>query len=318
MNADANEAQSAITALHKSQRKQCVHSILIAQDSASNAKLVLACIRGWSFVVRSDVSKKKQRTRVGLFAHRAAAQLQVTVLTRYYAIWRICQSHRAKERMCTTMANKGSDHRAAIMRHSHFTAELRFKICGFVIAARALIRWRYCCLWHVQMRLDSRRQYDTQARHRGFIIRLRGRLYQQSCLLSWLRILPIKPYEAPAWKRVPEFLKDPPAIYVRPVTRTGAWHEAPGAAMIEDTQCPGRQPREPPENQAVAMTVSSRAAGTDSVQTLAPGERFLLANQAMTSDVDYKRLLEHNRREIRDGPDARGTAKVTGWGVWMN
>lgn len=64
--------------------------------------------------------------------------------------------------------------------------------------------------------------------------------------------------------------------------------------------------------------------------SLSPAERYALASKAMTSDAEYQKLLEVNRREIRDGLQKQivapkttsdmstpaGPAKFVGWGLW--
>jgi len=63
----------------------------------------------------------------------------------------------------------------------------------------------------------------------------------------------------------------------------------------------------------VAVTASNAC------PTLLPHDRYALASQAAVSDGEYRRLLEHNRREIREtreNPGARNSERVVGWGVW--
>ncbi|CAE8636743.1 unnamed protein product, partial [Polarella glacialis] len=62
----------------------------------------------------------------------------------------------------------------------------------------------------------------------------------------------------------------------------------------------------------VAVTASNAC------PTLLPHDRYALASQAAVSDGEYRRLLEHNRREIREtreNPGARNSERVVGWGA---
>lgn len=61
-----------------------------------------------------------------------------------------------------------------------------------------------------------------------------------------------------------------------------------------------------------------RWAGSGTGSTLGPNDRYTLASQAATSDGAYRRLLEHNKGQIRESRKSpRGSPeRVVGWGVW--
>lgn len=72
-----------------------------------------------------------------------------------------------------------------------------------------------------------------------------------------------------------------------------------------------------PERNASAAAHGAGSAGIGS--TLAPNDRYTLASQAATSDGAYRRLLAHNKGQIRQSraSSPRGAPeRVVGWGVW--
>jgi len=204
-------------------------------------------------------------------------------------------------------------------------AERLFKVGGLVDLSHCLGGWRLVWLLRVQSLHYAKRHHFCRGRHLVFILRLRCFLHVQKFFYCWLRILPIKPWETPVVVRpmsaisgrALQFCKEPPQLFIRPVTvtrdasRDPPIGQAERPAMIVDTQASGTAARE----------AASEAGPLSQVDLpLAPGERFTLANQAMTSDREYRRLLELNRREIREGRSTscpRGTSAAaagTGWG----
>merc|ERR1712224_564517 len=71
--------------------------------------------------------------------------------------------------------------------------------------------------------------------------------------------------------------------------------------------------------QLEAMDSIEAAAGTEEGASLNAAERFDLASRAITSDQEYRKLLEVNKREIREervGGGHNEQPRFVGWGLW--
>jgi len=156
----------------------------------------------------------------------------------------------------------------------------------------------------------------------------------------------------------PDFCAEPPKFFVRPVSvgnwpiahissvheastevssgRQHAWEVPPQRSLqlqvTNSTSGPPASERQEDEAVTAARAAMAAAATTTTATTcspalansasaralLAPAERYKLANNATVSDGDYRKLLEHNRREIRENRtgDEPSRKSLVGWGVW--
>jgi len=178
-----------------------------------------------------------------------------------------------------------------------------------------------------------------------------GGLLKQALLSLWSRACSKKRqgYQCPVVPRKTDFTADPPAFFMRPVSAHGPRWPITHIALDKSSSADGsvqEQIANKGEHVQQAPTqyqlheaegaVSVAAATLDLAPTLAtgtqrtskglgltplqPSERYVLARQAMISDTEYRRLLEHNRWEIREtqeGRKANVAQKVHGWGVWV-
>jgi len=87
---------------------------------------------------------------------------------------------------------------------------------------------------------------------------------------------------------------------------------AAAAAALNFSAPPSPQAGRTASNPTRFTVTTSPAKGT-----LSARDRYALASQAATSDGEYRRLLEENRREIRENRRS-SPEKVIGWGVWTN
>lgn len=156
---------------------------------------------------------------------------------------------------------------------------------------------------------------------RAFIVKLQRRIYEQRFLYRWLWVCPPKPREI----EFPQFSKDSPTFYVRPVsagvgvesrwpvsymagTDDKKWAHAPQHAIADRQHYQYRHERPVSAaltTESMVQTVSPQESHQTAgifEQQLETSERLALANRAISSDYEYRRLFEQNRREIRDGP----------------
>jgi len=213
----------------------------------------------------------------------------------------------------------------------------------------------YVCVM-MQYREDHKNHMRCHGHSRVFAIKLQSRLCKLRFFYRFLWVCFPRPraieFPAPS-VRAPDFNKDPPAFFVRPVSaerrkwpityvpsnseirRYEAWQDSrnTGSAPITVLR-PGPETR-PAEQRSIAGpamiadTESSPAdqttgnselpEGVAAAPDMPAGDRFSLAAKASTSDQEYRRLFEHNRREIREGRLERESPgqRVQGWGVWM-
>jgi hypothetical protein len=193
--------------------------------------------------------------------------------------------------------------------------------------ARCIALWQSVILVQYERQVVASKQLRCQCLDRAFIVKLQRRLYEQRFLYRWLWVCPPKPREI----EFNQVSKDPPAFYVRPVNGIGAdsnwpvsymagpddkkWSATPQPPAIADRQhYQFRHAR--PVSAALttgstthaALTVAHASASEQGVapgvfeQQLEASDRLALANRAITSDYEYRRLFEKNRRELRDGP----------------
>jgi hypothetical protein len=217
--------------------------------------------------------------------------------------------------------------------HSRGAGERLFALRKRVVTGRALARWQL--IW--MLRSATGQNSRLVSLHRVFILRTRSKLILQKFLRVWLRVLPLKPWSAPAlqrvpgWMKEPSFLKDPPQIYVRPALATDRGVRSPSRRpelIISPSASACDLAYDEPSLYVGTIPCNSEAMPCSIVMdpttsSLQPGERYVMATHAMTSDAEYKRLLEHNRREIKERRGEYeirvaepGEQAVQGWGIW--
>jgi len=173
--------------------------------------------------------------------------------------------------------------------------------------ARCVALWR--TVVHVQHeRLDvAPKHLRCQCLGRAIIVKLQRRIYEQRFLYRWLWVCPPKPREI----EFSPFSKDPPTFYVKPVGLDSRWSQAPHPPAIADRQHYQYQhgrpvsaslTKESTEQTAIVASSNETEVASGTFDQLGNSDRLALASRAMTSDYEYRRLFEQNRREIRDGP----------------
>jgi hypothetical protein len=280
----------------------------------------------------ADASTKRRRERAQAVRGTAIVRSERALQSRLVLAWH-------------SIAQKGRLKRA-VLRHSR-AAGVRIAILrNRRILAEAFIGW----LVVLTMRSWTAGRNTLMSIHRVYILRMRSLLLQERCFRSWMRAVPLKPFIAPALQRVPgwltdsSFLKDPPQIFMRPILGTDRLEMTCPVVRRNRSLSPPSYRR--PEIRSATVSPRNNAAtyelhegpqdpnnsevmpcpiAIDPTRAhLAPGERYVLATRAMTSDVEFKRLLEHNRREIKEqrgeyeirvaAPGEETT--VHGWGIW--
>jgi len=349
-------------------------------------------LRTWRSLADTGQLNKKKKTQAEHIAARMISGAGGALLTMIVGDWHavVTEEHTAK----ATKEREAAE-REKILRNSRSGSEQLFNRNWRVMYARIITAWRLSSMMDSQQKFGMGLLHGAQGKDRNYILHLQMKIAQTKFLYSWLRCIALKPFEVnggPGNKKSPDFMKDPPALYVRPIIRSihgqnemvvqwdGSDNQKP--AILRDTQLDPTTPEGPTRPQSAGparrpeatscqttryqvntsaaspgggsltiapVTVAPTAmiganVSTASSKGLAPGERFVLANQAMTSDTHYRSLLEHNKREIREsggltgnlagargantasnvsvqawdlGPDG-SAPRVTGWGLWMN
>ncbi|CAK8997058.1 unnamed protein product [Durusdinium trenchii] len=194
---------------------------------------------------------------------------------------------------------------------------------------RILMCWQLWTSEQLAIQKERRRLARTAGLGRSSAIRLQCRLTQQRVMLAWLMMSKLRPTAEKPGTFIVKSLPEPQARLALPspvqvVTSVEAIDEPPQAVTFEVE----RSPKDSPESAAAAAAAAAWLQASEAPSpsrfrvTTSPtraSERYTLASKAATNDGDYRQLLEHHRREIREQREAARRSspeRVQQWGVW--
>eukprot|EP00913_Durusdinium_trenchii_P022892 g21494.t1 len=146
-------------------------------------------------------------------------------------------------------------------------------------------------------------------------IRLQCRLTQQRVMLAWLMMSKLRPTAEKPGTFIVKSLPEPQARLALPPP---GWTGRPDC----DVDVHQNQVSESAAAAAAWLQASEAPSPSRFRVTTSPtraSERYTLASKAATNDGDYRQLLEHHRREIREQREAARRSspeRVQQWGVW--
>jgi len=284
------------------------------------AELLWHCVVAWlddvgearSTMALAGANERGRRLRDRSIEHVAVHVAAPSLLTLLFLAWRGAVEaqilRRALSETTKRQRSKGTmwAHRTA---HSVGRRALR------LVLARCFSLWRLCLLVRLQYLRDERLHSRCIGLGRIAVLKLRSMLLKQRCLYHWLWTCPERKREVHLpipLAKAPDFTKEPPKIFVRPMSATTVRPKWP----IDDVPAQGSST----VHTALSLDdtgPSEVGEGTEKTQKVSAAvDRHALAARATTSDTEYRRLFEHNRREIREIRETSCPQAVIGWGVW--
>lgn len=214
------------------------------------------------------------------------------------------------------------------------TCAQRIRLAAGKVAVVRELWWEATLFMHWCLQAQLGRLRKQERRHQAkrinlfwaFIWGLRRKLHTQKFLHLWLRTCRPKRRGEVSLSRSgsdPRFLRPPnlparwPIDYVP--SSTGGERLVDYQALMDLPS-----PRVPQLQAEPALASPRPSSASPPPSRLAPMERHRLASQAAVSDAEYKRLLEQNRRELREWREQAGSADdlfgkrphLIGWGIW--
>lgn len=220
----------------------------------------------------------------------------------FFVSWRTCA---LASQVAAAVSNTASVLKAGCTDQRAKASHIMKGIADSVGMLRSLLQWRLSTAVHVQSIEDRRRSCRGISAGRAMALKLRGWVLEQRFLYLWVMMCPLKPVALLLPK--PEyFVKEPPRFFVAPAPPVSSRPSSARPAPRRDLDRWGQLHDDGPLDLSPAASA------------LQPGERFVLANRAMTSDVEYQKLLDLNKREIREARDGPDLPRFVGWGMWSS
>jgi len=325
----------------------------LASTMAESRKSVLQAWRHWL------EAQKTARRRLMQGHARAARQMADNDQPLLMLLFQGFRMLLVERRMRVQAAKECGIYKKRAVGRDRASAEKTAMQQDNALLSRATLGWMMLTSVSGAVAQERRRLARTAGLGRANAVRLRHRIHELRVLWAWflsskLRIWvekygtsmgPFLNQDLNAY--VVKQLEDVPSLRPRSpkstvVVQSLSRPQSPEnvqvfTSHIEPVDIPEAKHSEMPEESTAAAAAAAaswyRASGQEMSRSLSPtrirvtcqatsslpAERQALASKAATSDCDYRQLLEHHRREIRENREAARRAspeRVAKWGAW--
>ncbi|CAJ1408213.1 unnamed protein product [Effrenium voratum] len=301
------------------QARQRSRQQVLRQLGLSSAGSLSAAVGAWKSFLQARRGAKERLKRGHAIAARRIAELEEPLLALGFAGFRgvvaAARVQQAADARC-------SHFRSRVVRCDRSFAEKAAAMHNCACLSRSLLLWRLLASVRCAVSFERRKLARTSGLGKATAVRLRHRIHQLRVMWAWLMSSKLKPWERPFLVKP---LKEAPLALPMGSPRARSPQVQVFTSRVEPLEAEMDQESAAAAAAAAWVREASRSPSptrfrvTTSPTRLQQGERYTLASKAATSEGDYRQLLEHNRRQIRE---QRGAARCSSpepagqWGLW--